>query len=110
MTTAPAWSPVDDDTADLLSLVANDQMHPRPAEEWAEFQRCLTLAADNTGHIDPNRFRSWIRGQVAPNRIGAFTLRAKAEGLIVDTGEWVTSDDTEGRNAGRPCRVYRLTP
>jgi hypothetical protein len=49
-----------------------------------------------------------LRNVIAPKRIGAFTNRAKAEGLIVDTGEWQVSDDHEGRNAGRPARVYRL--
>ena len=109
MTTQPTWSPVDDDTADLLSLVANDQTHPRPQEEWEFFERALRFAgvADD-GRINPNALRAIVRGHVAPRRIGAFTIRAKAEGLIVDTGEWVVSDDTEGRNAGRPCRVYRL--
>ena len=109
MTTAPHWSPVDDDTADLLALVANDQMHPRPAEEWDEFVRCLSHAADSWGRIDPNRLRPLLRGVIAPRRIGAFTNRAKAEGLIVLTGEWVVSTDALGRNGGKPCRVYRWT-
>lgn len=110
MSAQPEWSPVDDDTADLLSLVANDQMHPRPDHEWSEFVRCLRLGSDVEGRIDPNNFRRLVRGGIAPRRIGAFTNRAKAEGLIVDTGEWQTSDDTEGRNGGKPCRVYRLSP
>lgn len=105
---APAWSAVDDETADLLSLVANDQMTPRPEEEWAEFVRCLHYAADADGRISPNRLRPLVRGTIAPRRIGAFTNRAKAEGRIVDSGEWEISDDREGRNGGKPCRVYRL--
>ena len=109
MTTAPTWSPVDDDTNDLLSLVANDQLHPRPAEEWEVYVGALNRAADASGRIDPNTLRALVRGEIAPRRIGAFTNRAKAEGLIADTGEWQVSDDTEGRNGGKPCRVYRLT-
>ncbi len=109
MSAQPHWSPVDDETSDLLSLVANDKMHPRPAEEWDVFMRALKTSSDPSGRIDPNLLRAYLRGQVAPRRIGAFTLRAKAEGLIVDTGEWQISDDTEGRNAGKPARVYRLT-
>ena len=107
MTTAPTWSSVDDATNDLLSLVAHDQLHPRPAEEWEFYLAALRRAADSSGRIDPNRLRGLLRGEVAPNRIGAFTNRAKAERLIVDTGEWCVSDDTEGRNGGKPCRVYR---
>lgn len=108
MTTAPHWSPVDDSTADLLSLVADDG-HPSADFEWDEYLRCLHHAADTAGRIDPNRLRPLLRGVVAPRRIGAFTNRAKAEGLIADTGEWVVSDDAAGRNGGKPCRVYRLT-
>lgn len=114
MTTAPQWSPVDDDTADLLTLVANDQMTPRPDEEWRLFVAALHDVGEAHAAfgftIPPNKLRPLLRNHIAPRRIGAFTLRAKAEGLIADTGEWQTSDDREGRNAGRPCRVYRLTP
>lgn len=106
---APTWSPIDDDTASLLDLVANDEVTPRPQEEWEFFVRAVRFAGTaDDGVVNPNTLRSLIRGHVAPKRIGAFTSRAKAEGLIVDTGEWVVSDDHEGRNAGRPCRVYRL--
>ena len=35
--TQPQWSATDDDTQSILELVANDQTHPRPAEEWEEF-------------------------------------------------------------------------
>lgn len=109
MTTAPAWSPVDDATADLLSLVA-DTNHPSADFEWDFFVTALHRAALPVGNrcIDPNKLRRIVRGQVAPRRIGAFTNRAKAEGLIADTGEWVVSDDAAGRNGGKPCRVYRL--
>lgn len=109
MSAQPQWSSVDDDTADLLSLVANDQMHPRPAEEWEEFVRAVEFVGRaNDGLVPPNALRPLLRNVIAPKRIGAFTNRAKAEGLIVDTGEWQVSDDHEGRNAGRPARVYRL--
>lgn len=107
MTTQPTWSPVDDDTASLLSLVANDQMTDHAEREWAEFVSALHAAVDN-GRVKPNDLRPRLRGRVAPRRIGAFFNKAKAEGLLVDTGEWEISDDHEGRNAGRPCRIYRL--
>jgi len=103
------WEPVDSETADLLSLVANDKMHPRPEEEWNRFTQALESAADLDGVISPNFLRGLLRGSVAPRRIGAFTHRAKSEGLIVETGDWQISDDREGRNGGRPMRVYRLT-
>jgi hypothetical protein len=47
-----------------------------------------------------------VRGVVAPRRLGAFTNRALAVGLLVWRGEWIVSDDHEGRNGGKPCRQY----
>jgi hypothetical protein len=105
---APRWASVDDDTAALLSLVATDQLHPRPGEEWDRFVAGLRATADESGRIDPNWLRENLRGEIAPRRIGAFTQRAKAEGLIEWRGEWVTSTDREGKNSGRPCRIYHL--
>ena len=108
MTTQPAWDSVDNYTADLLSLVANDQMTDHADREWEVFCRSLSVEADIHGRINPNGLRELIRGHVAPKRVGAFTRRALLEGLICWDGEWVVSDDHEGRNAGRPARQYRL--
>jgi hypothetical protein len=103
----PQWAPVDDETADLLALVA-DEGHVSADFEWARFLVALRNAAlADGGLIRPNRLRPLVRGTIAPRRIGAFTNRAKAEGRIVATGEWEISDDTEGRNSGKPARVYR---
>lgn len=104
---AVQWSAVDDDTADLLALVANDQMHPRPAEEWDVFVAALRQAADASGRIDPNDLRPLVRDSIAPRRIGAFTNRALSSGLVAYTGEWVISNDNQGRNSGKPARVLQ---
>ena len=107
MTTEPAWESVDNYTADLLDLVA-DEGHPSADYEWDEYVRAVHHAADDSGRVDPNRLRELVRGVIAPRRIGAFTNRALGSGLLVPTGEWVVSTDAEGRNGGKPCRVYRL--
>jgi len=105
--TAPTWSPVDDSTADLLSLVA-DTNHPSAEFEWRAFVGVLSATAHlHGGRLDQNDYREQLRGVVAPRRIGAFVNKAKAERLIVETDEWSVSADTTGRNAGRPMRVYR---
>lgn len=108
---APQWSPVDDETADLLHLVATGPLAPPSADpEWDEFTRCLRhVASLHDGIVSPNHMRPLVRGVVAPRRIGAFYSRASAQDLIRATGEWVISTDTEGGNAGRPCRTYRYT-
>lgn len=105
--TAPTWSPIDDTTADLLSLVANDP-HPSADFEWRAFVGVLAATASlHNGRLDQNDYREQLRGVVAPRRIGAFVNKAKAERLIAETDEWSVSTDTTGRNAGRPMRIYR---
>ncbi|MBU2693846.1 hypothetical protein [Pimelobacter sp. 30-1] len=103
----PRWSSVDGDGADLLSLVA-DPAHPSTEFEWRAFVGVLAATASlHGGRLDQNDYREQLRGVVAPRRIGAFVHRAKAADLIAETDEWSVSTDTQGRNAGRPMRVYR---
>jgi hypothetical protein len=106
---APQWEPVDNETNDLLSLVATGPVSTGTADrEWEAFVAALHSINDYWGVIHPNALRSVVRGHVAPNRIGAFTNRALKAGLIAPTGEWEVSDDKHGKNAGKPARVYRL--
>lgn len=107
MTAAPHWSPVDDETSSLLSLVA-DLDHPSVDHEWHAYLDALRQVAGPDGVVDPNRLRPLLRGVVAPRRIGALTNKALHSDVIEYTGEWVESDDTEGRNGGKPCRQMRL--
>lgn len=107
MTTQPTWD--DSGQGDLLSLVATGPMSGHADGEWLSFTSALKAVAYNDGAIDPNELRLLVRQHVAPQRIGAFTNRALAQGLVEYTGEWVVSDDTEGRNSGKPCRVMRWT-
>lgn len=110
MTAQPHWSPADDETADLLSLVADGPMSGHADHEWERFVGALRYAAKQGRHetiISPNRLRPLLRDDVAPRRIGAFTNRALHQGLVAYTGEWEISDDTRGRNSGKPCRVMR---
>lgn len=107
MTAQPQWSPVDAETGDLLSLLADDgTLHTE--DEWEHFRRCLVVAARRGGGlIHPNALRPLLRGEVKPCRIGAFTNRALQQGLLSWTGEWEVSDDAHGKNSGKPARIYR---
>lgn len=109
MSAMPNWSAVDDATDSLLSLVA-DVDHPSADYEWDQYVAALSVAADPFGTINPNTLRPLLRGVVAPRRVGAFANRALKLGLVEYTGEFVLSDDTEGRNCGKPSRVMRLNP
>jgi hypothetical protein len=106
VTTQPRWE--DSGQGDLLELVAMGSSTGTADAEWRAFVCCLRVSAwGPNGRISPNTLRREVRGDIAPKRIGAFTSRAVARGLIEATGEWEVSDDREGRNAGRPARVYR---
>lgn len=107
MTAQPAWSAVDDDTADLLTVLADDGTLSVD-EEWELYIACLRRAAARFNVIDPNALRVEIDGRIKPQRVGAFTHRALSQGLVEYTGEYVISDDKRGRNSGKPLRVLRL--
>jgi hypothetical protein len=103
--TAPQWAPVAEETEDLLTLV-RDEGHASADYEWRAWLAAVRTVAAPDGRVDPNRLRREVRGVVAPRRLGAFTNRALAAGLLVWRGEWTVSDDHEGRNGGKPCRQY----
>lgn len=105
--TAPQWSPIDDDTADLLAVLADPTpIHGTAADEWAEYVAALEfVATGNDGRIPANALRPLVRGVVKPSRIGAFARRARLEGLIEDAGWDITEGDESGNN-GRPCRDF----
>lgn len=105
---APTWSPVDSDTGDLLDLLANEHpATPTEVDEWQHFKAVLAEVARATGLIDQNAVRPLLRGEIKPQRIGAFYHRATKAGLIAWDGTWVESDDLTGKNSGKPTRVYR---
>ena len=107
MTTQPRWSPVDDNTSNLLTLVA-DHGHVSADLEWRIFTDAITRVSHaHGGRVDQNHMRPLIRGHIAPKRIGSFYRRACLAGLLVVDG-YSTSADHEGRNAGRPMRCYRI--
>lgn len=105
----PRWSAVDDDTSDLLTLVANQQSAlPEPERQWEHFLSVMRQVArrDMWGlFIDQNDARELLRGEVSPNRIGAFYHRAARMGLIRRAG-WNESDDRTSRNRGKPQNTW----
>lgn len=109
MTAQPQWSPVDEPAGSLLDLLADDGTVSAD-HEWDLYVQCLYAAAiwgTPPDHIDPNHLRDLIAGQIKPQRVGAFTHRALSQGLIEYTGQWVTSTDRRGKNAGKPARELR---
>lgn len=75
--------------------------------EWALFKVALAEAARG-GVVHQSAVRPIIRGRIEPKHIGALYRRAKAEGLIRDTGEREPSNDVAGRNTDKLDRIYAL--
>lgn len=109
---SPRWAAVDDDTADLLTVLADDGTLSTEAE-WDLYVRALRDVAENgwqiglAGVINPNSLRERLAGRIKPQRVGAFTHRALSAGLVEYTGNYVTSTDKRGRNGGKPARELR---
>ncbi|MGH3479673.1 MAG: hypothetical protein ACRDQD_22905 [Nocardioidaceae bacterium] len=107
---SPRFESVDPSTAARLLLIAEENpATPQEVREWNHFVKTLREIARATGLIDQNAVRPLLRGEVKPNRIGAFYCRAIREGLIRAEG-WHPSDDLVQRNRGKPTRVYRWLP
>lgn len=106
--TSPRWSAVDDDTSDLLTLVANqDSALPEPEQQWDHFVSVLRRVANaNHGLINQNAVRPLLRGEIKPQRIGAFYNRAAKTGLIRASQDHTISNDKHGRNTGKPARLW----
>lgn len=98
--------PVDDYTRSILELIDGDPIHE---DDRAAIVRAIFDAADAAdGEIDPNIVRPHIPTWVQPRVVGATYNALATRGVIAWTGEWVTSDDSRGRNSGKPARLYRL--
>lgn len=76
--------------------------------EWAIFTAAIRKAARPGGEIHQCDVRPLIRGRVEPKHIGQMWRRARAEGLVRDTGEREQSNDAAGRNTDKLDRIYRL--
>jgi hypothetical protein len=75
--------------------------------DWSLFRAALAQVVTADGLIHQSAVRPLIRGKVAPKKIGTFYRRARAEGLIEDTGEREPSTDFAGRNGDKLSRLYR---
>lgn len=75
--------------------------------EYVVFVRALKSVARD-GLIHQRDVRPIIRGRIEPKHIGTLYRRAKAEGLLADTGEREPSNDAAGRNTDKLDRIYAL--
>ena len=108
--TAVHWSPVDSDTADLLSLVA-DPEHPVGRDVPALFlAACEADAAIHDGYVSVNRVRARLAdADIPPRRYSAlwghYTGRGKPMVKAFDAAGdamWETCKGSGSGNDGRP--------
>ena len=99
--------PVDTYTGSLLDLIVGDVTHD---SQRLEVERAIWgVAAEYDGAIDPNIVRARIPTWVQPQVVGP-TYRAMTLTGDIEPHGWTTSDDTRGRNSGKPARMYRIVP
>lgn len=103
--------PLEQDTANLLSLMAED---PRKDAEYDEFLRaCWTVAQRNAGLVFTNDVRALLSDQhgeltIFPRQFSAYFCRATGKGgPLVKTERWATCTDPKKKNSGRPQPVRR---
>lgn len=76
--------------------------------EWRTFHEAIRAVAEPDGTVHQSAMRRLIRGRIEPRHIGTLYRKAKAEGLLVDTGAREPSDDVAGRNSDKLDRIYAL--
>lgn len=103
------FAPVDEPTADLLSLVA-DVESPIGRDVPALFlAACRRDALAHSGYVSVNRVRALLAGEDIPPRRysslwSAFTGRGKP---MRKSGEWETCQGSGSGNDGRPFALRR---
>lgn len=114
---APAWESVDEQTANLLDLLADDGSVSPSKEEVRErfLDACCIDAANHGGLVSVNRVRALLAdADIEPHRYSAlwshFTGRGKpmekarlADGSIM----WQTCHGSKSGNDGRPFPLRR---
>lgn len=96
--------PADRERDAVLALIAGD---PKNARSRSAVVEAIAASVDPDGCTCANLWRPLIPSWVYHRVVGATVNALTKAGVLVPTGEWVVSDDTHGRNSGRPMRRYR---
>lgn len=93
----------DPQTAAILELIAGDPLHDRDREAIVD---AIRASVRPDGTVSGNDWRGLIPTWVYSRVIGATVHALATRGVLEHVG-WVVSDDTGGRNSGKPSKVYR---
>lgn len=105
---APQWAPVDDDTADLLSVLADP--HPVIGADVVDLflAACRRDAMAHDGLVSVNRVRELLAGeQIPPRRYSALWSHHTGRGKPMVKEGWETCEGSTSGNDGRPFPVRR---
>lgn len=110
MTAQPHWSPTDDDTADLLTLVATGSLVTQSDLDVDAFlDACRRDAMAHDGLVSVNRVRALMSDRdIEHHRYSAFWSRFTGQGRpMVKADGWETCEGSASGNDGRPYRLRR---
>lgn len=111
VTTRPTFSPVGEDTGNLLDTIYADWRPFAERDKDTVAQAIWADARTNNAQVSPNRVRAALAElpvlkQPKPQRVGAVYRALCLQGFLTPIG-FEESDDLAGRNRGKPHRVYR---
>lgn len=104
---APRWEAIDDDTADLLTLVA-DESSPIGRDVPDLFlDACRRDAMAHDGLVSVNRVRMLLADRdIPPRRYSAMWSNFTGAGRpMVKSDEWETCEGSTSGNDGRPFKL-----
>lgn len=107
---APQWSPVDEELADKLELVAVGTLAPNDAE--ARFLRACEIDAATHGTVSVNRVRAALTNEhgltIEHHQFSALWSANTGRGrAMVKADEWEICEGSTSGNDGRPYRLRR---
>jgi hypothetical protein len=102
MSTQPYWSPMDDETADLLSLVADTHTAPARDANTIFLAACESDAAANEGRVSVNRVRLLVGDQIEHHRFSAMWAHHTGPGKAMRRDGWEVCAGSSSGNDGKP--------
>lgn len=102
MTTQPQWSAMDDDTSDLLSLVADTYTEPARDACDVFLAACERDAESHDGEVSVNRVRLLVADQIEHHRFSAMWARFTGPGRPMVRDGWETCAGSSSGNNGKP--------
>lgn len=105
---APLFGVADAHTIAVVSAV--DEDYRREADRDRIDDTIRRVAMRDGGEVDPGRVRAELTNEhgltVNPRSLSARYMALSRAGVL-RFDHWTVSDDTTGRNSGKPARVYR---